>query len=62
MAIFLWHLVPSPSVDKHRKCYGDRPRGTPPPGELNTREVVKYSDYGKNSSVDKVTEMVQDRT
>jgi len=20
--------------------------GTPPPGELNTREVVKYSDFG----------------
>jgi len=23
--------------------YGDRPRGTPPPGELNTRGVAKYS-------------------
>ena len=24
----------------------DRPGGTPPPGELNTRGVVKYSDFG----------------
>ena len=22
------------------------PGGTPPPGELNTREVAKYSDFG----------------
>jgi len=26
----------------HRKYYGDRPRETPPPGELNTRGVAKY--------------------
>jgi len=26
--------------------YGDRPRGTPPSGELNTRGVVEYSDFG----------------
>ena len=24
-------------LDIHVKFYGDRPRGTPPPGELNTR-------------------------
>jgi len=30
----------------HIKFYGDRPRGTPPSGELNTRGVVKYSDFG----------------
>ena len=30
----------------HRKFYGDRPRGTPPAGELNTTVVVKYSDFG----------------
>ena len=28
------------------KFHGDRPRGTPPPGELNTRGVAKYSDFG----------------
>jgi len=38
-AIFLRHLVPWPSVHigLHRKLYGDRPRGTPPPREFNTR-------------------------
>jgi len=40
-AIFLWHLVPWPSVDINRKFYGDRLRGTPPSGELNTRGVAK---------------------
>jgi len=34
-----------PSVDMHRKLYGDRPRGTPPSGELNTTGVAKYSDF-----------------
>ena len=28
------------------KFYGDRPSGTPPSGELNTRGVAKYSDFG----------------
>ena len=28
------------------KFYGDRPRGTPPPGELNTRGLAVYSDFG----------------
>jgi len=32
-AIFLWHLVPWPSIDMHIKCYGGRLRGTSPPGE-----------------------------
>jgi len=27
------------------KIYGDRPRGTPPSGELNTRGVAEYSDF-----------------
>jgi len=26
--------------------YGDRPRGTPTPGKLNTRGVAKYIDFG----------------
>jgi len=30
--------------DIHGKFYGDSSRGTPPPGELNTRGVAKYSD------------------
>ena len=29
-----------------RKFYGDRPRGTPPSGELNPRGVAKYNDFG----------------
>jgi len=32
--------------DMHRKFYGDRPRGSPPSGELNPRGVAKYSDFG----------------
>jgi len=45
-AIFLWHLVRCPSDDIHRKFYEDHPRGTPPPAELNTRGVAKYSHFG----------------
>ena len=44
--MFLHHLVPWPPVDIHRKFYGDRPRETPPAGELYARGVVKYSDFG----------------
>jgi len=40
-AIFLRHLVPWPSVDAHRKFYGDRPRGTPLSGKLNITVVAK---------------------
>ena len=46
LQIFLWHLVPWPSIDMHRKFYADRPRGTPLTGELNPRGVAKYSDFG----------------
>ena len=45
-AIFLWHLVRWPSADIQEKLYGYSPRGTPPSGELNTRKVAKYSDFG----------------
>ena len=43
--------VPTPfgmlaSADIKVKFYGDRPRGTPPSGELNTRGVAEYSDFG----------------
>ena len=34
------------SADIQVKFYGDRPRGTPPSGELNTRGVAEYSDFG----------------
>ena len=43
----------------HRKFYGDRPGGTPPPGKLNTRGVVKYSDFGRIEGY--ILETVQDR-
>jgi len=44
--MFLQHLVRWPSVDILVKFYGDRPRGTPPSGKLNTRGVAEYSDFG----------------
>ena len=34
--------------------------GTPPSGELNTREVAKYSDFGHIQRY--ISEMVQDRS
>ena len=43
---FLHHLVRWPSVNIQVKFYGDRPRGTPPSGELITRGVAEYSDFG----------------
>jgi len=39
--------------------YGDRPRGTPPPGELNTRGVAEYSDFRPIDGY--ISETVQDR-
>jgi len=42
----------------HWKFDGDRPRGTPPPGELNTRGVAKYSDFGPIEGY--ISETVQD--
>jgi len=43
----------------HCKFHGDRPRGTPPPGELNTRGAAKYSDFGPIDGY--ISETVQDR-
>ena len=37
-------LVPWPPIDIQVKFYGDRPRGTPPSGELNKRGVAEYSE------------------
>ena len=42
----LSHLIRWPSVDIHVKFCGDCPRGTPPSGELNTRGVAEYGDFG----------------
>jgi len=39
--------------------HGDRPWGTPPPGELNTKGVAKYSDFGPIDGY--ISETVQDR-
>jgi len=44
--MFLRRLIRWPSDDIQVKFYADRPRGTPPSGELNTRVVAKYSDFG----------------
>ena len=49
-----------PSNDIQVKFYGDRPRGTPPSGELNTRGVAEYSDFGPIERY--ISEMVQDRS
>jgi len=42
----------------HRKFYEDRPRGTPPSAELNTRGVAKYRDFGPIEGY--ISETVQD--
>jgi len=42
----------------HRKFYGDRPRGTSLPGELNTGGVAIYSDFGRIEGY--ISETVQD--
>ena len=49
-----------PSADIQEKFYGDRPRGTPPSGELNTRGVAEYSDFGPIERY--ISETVQDRS
>ena len=59
-AIFLRHLVPWPSSDIQITFYGDRPRGTPTSGELNTRGVAEYSDFGPIERY--ISETVQDRS
>ena len=56
---FLRHRVRWPSVDIQVKFYEDRPRGTPPSGELNRRGVAEYSDFGPIDGY--ISETVQDR-
>jgi len=58
--MFLRHLIFGPSVDIQVNFYGDRPRGTPPMDELNTREVAEYSDFGPIERY--ISETVQDRS
>ena len=48
-----------PYIDIHEKFYGDRPKGTPPSGELNVTGVAKYSDFGPIEGY--ISETVQDR-
>ena len=43
--------LPWPAVDIHVKFYEDRPRGTPPSGELNRRWVAEYSDFGPTTAI-----------
>ena len=57
--MFLRHRVRWPSADIQVKFYEDRPRGTPPSGELNRRGVPKYSDFGPIDGY--ISETVQDR-
>ena len=59
-AMFLRHLVLWPPIDIQVKFYGDRPRGTPTSGELNTRGVAEYSDFGPIERY--ISETVQDRS
>jgi len=56
--MFLRHFVPWPSADMLRKFYRDRPRETPPSGDLNSRGVTKYSDFGHIEG--HISETVQD--
>ena len=46
------------AIDIQAKFYGDRPRGTPPSGELNTG-VGEYSDFGLIER--SISETMQDR-
>jgi len=59
-AMFPYHLVLWPSADIQVKFYGDRPRGTPPLGELNTRGVAEYSDLRRIERY--ISETVQDKS
>ena len=59
-AMFLGRVVRWPSDDIQVKFYGDRPRGTPPSGELNTRGVAEYCDFGPIERY--ISETVQDRS
>ena len=57
--MFLHHLVPWPPIEVQVKLYGDRFRGTPPSGELNTRGAAEYSDFGP---IERYISETQDRS
>jgi len=57
-ANFLRRLVPWLSIDIHGKFLKDRPRETPPSGDLNARGVAKYSDFSPLECC--ISETVQD--
>jgi len=57
--MFLRHLIHWTSVDIQVNFYGNRPRETPPSGELNTRGVAEYSDFEPMERY--ISETVQDR-
>jgi len=57
--MFLRHLVPWPSLTFQAKFYRDRIRGTLPSGELNTKGVAEYSNFGPIERY--ISETVQDR-
>ena len=56
----IWYLGHPLTADIHEKFYGDRPRGTPPSGELNPRGVVKYSAFGPIEGYRPISETAQD--
>jgi len=51
--------IPWPCVDIYWKFHEDRPRETPPPGELNARGIAKYNDFGPIDGY--ISETVQDK-
>ena len=53
-------MVRWPSADIQVKFYGDRSKGTPPSGELNTRGVAEYSDIEPIERY--ISETLQDRS
>jgi len=58
--MFLRHVVPWPSAYIQVKFYGDRYTGTPPFGELNTRGVAEYIDFGPIERY--ISKTMQDRS
>ena len=60
--MFLHHLVRWPSADIQVKFNGDRLRGTRPFGDLNTKGVAEYSDFGPIEHYRYISETVQDRS
>jgi len=48
------------TVDIQVKFYGDRPKGTPPSGKLNTKGVAEYGDFGPIERY--ISETVQDKS